>query len=442
LVLRTLNFFLDSEALIFERGTDESLDVSRAHLLLSLLALHRSSLIPIYTTITEYAAVGLEYMTCHLLDVRDLSKDIQSSIKMVVRRLTEAFSGSHSSLSGMTIKSEEDERILTANSEIHCIVTDYFDWLRAHQTALKKQSHETQLIRSIDFHLRRQIHKETFMSPKHLIKVFREKYAAHMSSLVLSVTAMSPRDLEQAMKDVCRETIMVEGESCQGDQVPDILLSLAKRALQRSRSSSLELLDSDAHVHTLSGGTCEIVKKNLSGEATALGTISSDKGLANRTDSSPVKTSEGGVCTGDSLLQENLALQLSRFMFLACSRTIAAGDALVIVDDLFGGKGLVFCPVRSASHTNVFLTPGGLKICLEASYNLYVRQILEESPANTSIVPVISIKTTITTLLLVRSLGMSTKDMNINLFKTLLFFPEKLCLRTLNIEPFYDVCNS
>jgi hypothetical protein len=145
---------------------------------------------------------------------------------------------------------------------------------------------------------------------------------------------------------------------------------------------------------------------------------------------------------------------------LAASRTISAGDAFIILNDLYGGEGLLLCPTIQprgsskkndhASDISIMIAAGGIKIVLKERYRLFAGAQLESYSRMSDVQPLMCFECTVTTLLLLspelflstppsssrRERVVSNEEKAAVLLNVLVTNPDQLCRRTISIEPY------
>jgi hypothetical protein len=162
---------------------------------------------------------------------------------------------------------------------------------------------------------------------------------------------------------------------------------------------------------------------------------------------------------------------------LAASRTIAAGDAFIILNDLYGGDGLLLCPnpapritvsssMKSPSRQNgadlrhhhcdisIAITTTGIKVILKERYRLYASAELDHCTSKLSdVTPLMSFECITTTLLLLSSevylslspsrspskvpdALLSSYEKAVKLLNVLVTDPDRICHRAVTIEPY------
>lgn len=514
-VTKIFYLITNAERCIFQLGSDESLDDFRIQLLISLLSYRQSPVIPFYVTISEYAPEAISCLTCHILSVGVLSDDVVDAINTVVTQLKDYI---HTAT--------QDE----IKDSIETSLKRYFAWIRDHHAVLSKQCHNQELLHYIDRTdeavgaangpLRSNLYAETYTSPHHLLEVYRLKYQARLCSMPMPLLVLDIADIDQAKKDMVRETFLIDSVLTAGTDASSKLMSTISSALyqfhdqnatqdlrmasRRSRSRS----DNSTVPTSVSSSTLSLCQPGGGGTG---GTSSSVKGkvqLVRPTSaasystpppppgtplsSSPIPTSTlvmkmdfssatspmttntttttavGAESVSSSkskilsptsslpssprlqyvsLLESQLKEQLHRYLLLASSRTLAVGDALHILDHLYGGEGLVLQSVPKAQTQSIIQTSvtaaGGLQTVMQATFHLYIREVLEQDMASAQ--PLIGINVSITSVFSIKqfmrvkddSMTVWTlKDSISRLFKALFLSPEKVCSRSLSIEPF------
>jgi hypothetical protein len=178
-------------------------------------------------------------------------------------------------------------------------------------------------------------------------------------------------------------------------------------------------------------------------------------------------------------LHENLLEMLLNQVLLAASRTTAGGDAFFILENLYGGEGLLFSPrsyrtqiskqkasteklkdegifgnllsmyggggegkeiddgnilskEKNYSGIAINISEGGICVVLKEQYNLLLKESLEQNMELS--LPLISFECTTTTRIDFPSHANTNRTYE--LYCKLLYNTEKICQRTICIEPF------
>ena len=247
-------------------------------------------------------------------------------------------------------------------------------------------------------------------------------------SNVLVMNAM----LDQAVKDVVREAIVVNEVPCFGDMILATLRQLSQELV--SRCSAPE----QPHPGDM-GGVREPFNVEADLGGCCSGSFPSSAALPRRNDRHSATSAEARV-----------EQQLLRHILLACSRTAAAGDALVLAAEMYGGEGLVMCPVAgparcsslSQGSTAVSFNPRGLTVDVFTDFNLFLKEDLEEDMESAR--PLIGVHTQVTTsLVLWRSIAApaatnqrTPRERLAQLLLRLFLYPEKVLRRELLLEPY------
>ena len=168
----------------------------------------------------------------------------------------------------------------------------FFKWLREHEGGLTRQCRSAEIIASINPSVRAWLKAEEYTSPQEIVWMYRRKYKAHLKSITLPLQTFTQVDVTQAIKDVERETLMVNGVSTKGGQFV---------------SEGLQVVICS-----------QVLGKQLTEE-------------------------------GDGE-REQLVELLRSYLLLAASRTIAGGDYFCVVEDLFAGGAPYSVLARAAPH--------------------------------------------------------------------------------------------
>ena len=322
-LMQALDFTRSAEVALMESGSDTSLDDQRASLLCDLIRLRSSSIIPILLTVEDHYAFCLSVLCCHLLCVRALSDDISSAVEVnaskLQAKLGEAVGASRSGL-------QLDEALASVRSAAR----HFFAWLREHETALTRQCRSAEIIASINPSVRAWLKTEEYSSPQEIVWMYQRKYKAHLRSIKLPLQTFTQVDVMQAVKDVERETLAVNGVSTKGGQ-------FVNEGLQAALCAQV---------------------------------------LLGRLD-------EGGE-------KEHLLELLRSYVLLAASRTIAGGDYFCVVEDLFGGDGTVLCSSQGSASLSVAAGPEEIAVIVGERFGLFAA----ENMGDTSLINFSCIATT------------------------------------------------
>jgi hypothetical protein len=152
-----------------------------------------------------------------------------------------------------------------------------------------------------------------------------------------------------------------------------------------------------------------------------------------------------------TILQKNLLEMLFSHTLLAASRTTAGGDAFLILENLYGGEGLIFSPrtyrnmeKNSKNHTStqeenfsgikIAISLNGINVVMKEQYNLFVKESIEQNMELS--LPLISFECTTETNIL---LPPNLKNSEEIFYNKLLYNVEKVCRRYVTIEPFISI---
>lgn len=149
--------------------------------------------------------------------------------------------------------------------------------------------------------------------------------------------------------------------------------------------------------------------------------------------------------------QKFLLEMLFSHTLLAASRTTAGGDAFLILENLYGGEGLIFSPrtyrnigKNNRNHTStqeenfngikIVISLNGINVVMKEQYNLYVKESIEQNMELS--LPLISFECTTETNIL---LPPNLKNSEEIFYNKLLYNVEKVCRRFVTIEPFISM---
>lgn len=492
------------------------MDSNRVMLFFKLMQFRCTPLLPHSITVKECAPAALEQLSCHLLSVTAATHSIKSSIKLVVNRLSNCLNNESGSFA-----------IAERQGEVEAIVMDYWAWLRTNQTALVRLCRKEEIVTSVDASLRAWLREECYSSPAELVSVYRQKYRAALTHMAVPLQPYRTGDVSQALKDLLRERASLN--KC--DYVGGFPAELAPKdgaqdlvSVRRSSSVPGGGCRRDSPVETMfSVPLCRAVRKELrkvvaylfeidrfgqhpAGQCSAhyhtdLACSQDDSCATDESDSSSVgspstvglleqrcvsegqqKDSRGaaGQVDSDAEWQTDLLDLLCTYTLLAASRTFAAGDAFWILSDLYGGDGLVLCPLAAddsggrtaqragftatvtghsvdCSTVSIAITAAGAKVTLKERYGLYLQRDLEAcTTRRADMQPVGRFECTTTSLIVLAATadGVDTGSADntlvadgsdsaaekleacYSLYKNLFINPERICRRAVSIEPF------
>jgi hypothetical protein len=122
----------------------------------------------------------------------------------------------------------------------HC--GDFFTWLGQNRHGLARLCRVAQVLSCIDPKLRAWLRGEEYESPKQLIAAYNLKYKTLLQAIALPCQSFDSDDLVQAIKDVQREEISVNGTPVMGVNVQSELLKAVRIALPDVSPALVEML--------------------------------------------------------------------------------------------------------------------------------------------------------------------------------------------------------
>lgn len=371
--------------------SDVALDANRVFLFVELMRFRCTPLLPHSLTVKESAPFVLQLLACHLLSVTALTESISQSIKLVVTRLSNTL---NNEMRSCTL----DERLV----DIQLIVADFLSWLRGNADQLVRLCRREEIVHSVDGSVRAWLKGEAYSSPAELVSVYQQKYRSALTHMSIPLQPFKARDVEQALKDLVRETVTLnrveykggmatrpkdcvkESLSRQSSIVDDLLGIAAQQVLVTSDRDSSH--DGSIPVHrAIRRELCKVLAfsfevDRLKVEGWDSPPVEHDDGATddslsdgdsssgsvethNRSSHGVIRHRRSVVLSGlcdvaeKSTWQRDLLDELCTYTLLAASRTFAAGDAFWILSDLYGGEGLALCPVDGVQQQT---NPSGL----------------------------------------------------------------------------------
>ena len=340
-LLEALQFYRDAEVALYRstssRGSggsssgdkekrhthtsDESTDGARVELAILLVDGRRSSIMSLDITLEENYALIIEGLVSHLLCVRALSDDIVEAIAANLQSLKEM----------LVVRSAPPLPSLPYSAErgswkgcVRSAAGHLFSWLRENQRGMKRNCRNSEIVQSVNPSVRAWLREEEYSSPRDIIRSYHQKYARYLQDMRIPLHSFTHRDLEQAVKDLEREVTQLNHRTyIGGDIVQAVTSEVAKIITYHFNLSDVGALKTKVNAGNVSG--------MLRGR-------SRSSSFNSRRDR--YSGSDGSVsCMGSDTYE-----LLVSTVLVAASRTIASGDAFFIVQDLFGGDGLVLRP--------------------------------------------------------------------------------------------------
>jgi len=417
-VSRSLAYFRRAELERFAGGSDERVDDLRVELAVALLAGRRSSIVPVELMLEGHYLPVMRGLACHLLCVRALADDIQEALASNLRALKKLISAQPQPGAASWQRCASDA------------CAHFFRWLRAHLAELARSCRNAEIVQSVDASARAWLRAEEYASPAAVVRSYTQTYRAHLTALPLPWQAFTRADVDQARKDLCRECIVLNTREFRG---PDS----ARAVSAEIGKAVMYLFDLAEDIQRLREGV----------------------GRASRR------------LVGDSVLGTDTLELLESNVLIAASRTIASGDAFFIVEDLYGGEGLLLCPAtaahaaqRGAASIRVSVSVEGISVAVSEHFNLVSAE--DVSSGSSACRPLVSFECLTKTLIhlggaadedtqdgrsvrgFMREAGRAVEAVptrqqvgqrlpaGFSLYKTLLQNPELICKKTITIEPY------
>lgn len=340
-LIDTLRLAYLAEVSVMKMGSDEELDDQRAALTARIMSIRSSPIIPMSVTIEDYYSDVITFMSCHLLCVKALSKEIVTAIEVNSKALR------HEVRTGVARTDKASKK--ASLESISKAAKHFFAWLRADEMSLSRACRSSEIVSSVDPSIRAWLKSEEYNSAHEIVSVYKQKYHTFLTNMKIPLQTFTNADIMQAFKDVNRESVVVNGTSMKG-------ATFTQEGIKSLLSSSAIL------------GVSEIDEAEEAEDER-----------------------EEGDDSGPSVVRNSMYQLLQIYVMLAASRTIAGGDSLCIVEDLFGGEGLILCPSRpeenggsdpkgpSGPSLEVDMDLKELRVILQESFGLYVSDLIGKS---------------------------------------------------------------
>jgi hypothetical protein len=332
----------------------EEVDALRVQLVVALLQARQSAILSIEITLDENYVSIVSSLCCHVLGVRALSEDIVEAVHASLRAVKQlSAAGTYSVTNGVKAKADIVSSFAFAPSPVSKVAitppaakwelavrdscAHLFRWISKNLVSLARACRNVEVLHCVNLSVRASMKNEEYASPAALLRCYHASYRDHLTNIVVPWVAASHMDVLQAVKDLRRECSMLNGCVYTGDDI--------ERAVERELGLVVAArfqLPADAEDPTPKS------EESIVNEA---GKEISEICLAvTRSDDSKVDT-RLNLCPTSSSLQDQQQLSLCRetytlllnYVLIAASRTSASGDAFFIVQDLYGGDGLVLC---------------------------------------------------------------------------------------------------
>jgi hypothetical protein len=190
------NFFVFLVFLSFS-ASDTHLDVRRIDLLVELVLLRRSPLVPFVITMNENCPEALMHMSCYILVVTALADDILTTINIVTKKIRNLLN------QDLSLTTDSTREILKSE------FSRYFSWLRLHQDGLIKVCRNNEIVCSVNKSVKAWLKGEEYESPHQIVESYRQKYSKYLTNMNISMRSFRVEDITQAVKDVTRDTIIL-----------------------------------------------------------------------------------------------------------------------------------------------------------------------------------------------------------------------------------------
>ena len=326
-------------------NSDESTDAARVELAVLLLDGRRSSIKALHITLEENYTFIMGCLVSHLLCVRALSEDIEDAISGNLESLQEVLVTSPSNeisaaaaigTTPLKVTQEVGSGAVNWKVRVRNAASHLFSWLRKHQRSLKRSCRNAEIVKSVDPSVRAWLRDEEYSSPQDIIRSYHQKYAKYLRDMRIPLHSFTHRDREQAVKDLEREAVQLNHRTYIGCDIVQAITSEVAKIV----TFHFDLSD----------------ESDVPG---ALGSLNPNVGavLRERSRSSSFNSPRKNENSVMRMSSDTFELLVSTVL-VAASRTIASGDAFFIVQDLYGGEGLILRPSQCSHNINTSISSG------------------------------------------------------------------------------------
>jgi len=274
------------------------------------------------------------------------------------------------------------------------LVEEFVLWVRENRAKILHSCATEGLLRSVDADLRYSLKNQVYSSPEHFMAVFHS-VQSRLSWIHLPPYAIGDAgvdgDLSQALRDVCRETLCINGTIVEGSDCPIVLRKEIERLL--GQLSPLSRSQSDKTLNGKSKGFIKTLTKS--------GSLDEDECRELRMNGgkppTEKKASEGSSTTESSEFEKQVSCMLWRVLH-ASSRTRSGGDSFFVTQDLFGGEGILLKPSEAvAEPIQIDLEKEIVVVRSCSCYDIYDEEAI--STNSEQVIPLMRIKTLMTEVL-------------------------------------------
>jgi len=150
---------------------------------------------------------ALSYLTCYMLSVGGLCRDLQAVIHQVIDCIINDLSG---------IPDDSEDKIKSI-AKAH--LDKFYGWVRGSVSDLSRHCRVVEVIEFIDPQLRAWLKGENYESMEQLVLKFNTKYRDRLDRLRIPFQTFDESDVSQARKDIDRETLLVNGKYVAGTEL-------------------------------------------------------------------------------------------------------------------------------------------------------------------------------------------------------------------------------
>jgi hypothetical protein len=207
LLVAGLTLVKESEKAIVSSGSDESLDAARVDITVALLVFRLSSFVPWHLTIFENCPVALKYLTCALLGVKGLSDDVLEAITKVNCSIRSKLHGDDFA------ELLHNEKVSAVSNVLRIHIGRYIKTIRMNSSRLTKYCRDNEVKLSLCPRIVAELKSENYDCPQDVLRVYQRKYKSLLTMVPIPLQSLLVRDIKQAMKDIQRERMVINGEA-------------------------------------------------------------------------------------------------------------------------------------------------------------------------------------------------------------------------------------
>jgi len=307
-------------------------------------------------------------------------------------------------------------------------IDEYFHWARENREALEKECQNADIVASVNPSVRAWLRGEEYSSPNEIVSSYHQKYKKYLSMIPIPLRTFNSQDIEQSIKDIAREKVALNQRECTGSDSLEIIKTEIDKLLTFTTGTESPRTSPTTSAKRVSiEKAVELLRNDLSSDFTG-----HSDALVVSAFSFPemvLDQSSNHVSVHNyNEMRSKLVNMLLNNLLISISRSTSGGDAFFILEDLYGGEGLILCPANKKIHPSITINAMGIKVVLQEDYSLY---------NDITYPPLMHFKcTTVTTIQLTNEATNTKKvDLICAYIQSFMQSPEKMINRYVTIEP-------